>query len=93
MGEIGTDDAVRLAERHASSVPLDHPDYRMRCDLRGTIPEGWLFSYRIHCLKDIAPEAQEKFAGAPGFVITRQGVAEDLNWPMYWDAEKRLGSQ
>jgi hypothetical protein len=90
MTTIGKDDAVKLAEEHASAVRLDHPDYRMECELRGATPEGWLFSYRIRCLKDVPPQDQEKFAGAAGFLISRNGMAQDLSWPMYVGVEKQL---
>ncbi|HSC94290.1 MAG TPA: hypothetical protein VLC73_04935 [Burkholderiales bacterium] len=88
---IGKEDAMRLAEKHASASDLDHPDYRMECQLQGHTPEGWLFSYRIRCLKDIPPQEQEKFAGAAGFLISPAGTVQDLSWPMYAEVEKRLG--
>jgi hypothetical protein len=88
MATIGKDAAVKVAEKHASASHLDHPDYRMECEFRGSTPEGWLFSYRIRCLKDIPPQEQEKFAGAAGFLISRDGKVRDLSWPMYVDLEK-----
>lgn len=88
MAAIGKEDAVRLAEEHASASRLDHPDYRMGCELRGSTSEGWLFSFRIRCIKDIPPQEQEKFAGAAGFLISRDGAARDLSWPMYAEVEK-----
>ena len=92
MATIGKDAAVKLAAKHASASHLDHPDYRMECELRGSTPEGWLFSYRIRCLKDIPSQDQEKFAGAPGFLVSREGGIRDLSWPMYTKIEKELVS-
>jgi hypothetical protein len=90
MVTIGKEEAVKIAEKHASALHLDHPDYRMECELRGRTPDGWLFSYRIRCLKDIPPQEQEKFAGAPGFLVSRDGATRELSWPMYVEIERRL---
>jgi hypothetical protein len=90
MVTITKEDAVKLAEKHAGAIHLDHPDYRMECELRGNTAEGWLFTFRICCTKDIPSQDQEKFAGARGFLVSREGEIRDLSWPMYAEMEKEL---
>lgn len=90
MAAIAKEQALQIAMDHATRVPLDHPDYRLRFDLSGRIGDDWLFAYRIECLKDIPPEEQEQFAGAGGFLVSAKGQVRDLSVPMFMEAQRKV---
>ena len=93
MAALAKEEALRIATDHAARVPLDHPDYRLGCELSGRVGDDWLFSYRIHCLKDIPAEEQERFAGAGGFLVSAKGEVRDLSVPMFIEAERKLSTR
>jgi len=92
MAAIAKEEALRIAADHAARVPLDHPDYRLEFELSGHVGDEWLFAYRIHCLKDIPQEEQERFAGAGGFLVSAKGEVRDLSVPMFIEAERKVSS-
>jgi hypothetical protein len=89
MTALSKEQALQIATTHAARAPLDHPDYRLGCELSGRMGEEWLFAYRIQCLKDIPPEEQEQFAGAGGFVVSAKGYVRELSVPMFMEAERK----
>lgn len=93
MAAIAKDEALRIATAHVGRIPLDHPDYRLAFDLSGPIGDEWLFAYRIHCVKNISEEEQERFAGAGGFLVSAQGEVRDLSVPMFIEAERKVGTR
>lgn len=90
MAAIAKDEALGIATAHVGRARLDHPDYRLGFELFGLIGDEWLFAYRIHCVKDIPEEEQERFAGAGGFLVSAQGKVRDLSVPMFIDAERKV---
>ena len=90
MAAIAKEEALRIATAHVARVPLHHPNYRLGFELSGSIGNEWLFAYRIHCVKDIPEEEQERFAGAGGFLVSEQGEVRDLSVPMFIEAERLL---
>ena len=93
MAAIAKERALQIAADHAARVPLDHPDYRLACELSGRIGDEWLFAYRIECLKDVRPEQQEQFAGAGGFIVSAKGEVRDLSVPVYMEAARKVGTR
>ena len=89
MATIAKERALQIATSHAAGVPLDHPDYRLTCELSGRMGDEWLFAYRIRCLKDIPPQEQEQFAGAGGFVVSAKGQVRELSVPMFIEAQRK----
>jgi len=90
MATIAKEEALRIATDHATRVPLDHPDYRLGFELSGRVGDDWLFAYRIHCLKDIPPGEQERFAGAGGFLVSAKGEVRDLSVQMFVEVERNV---
>jgi hypothetical protein len=80
---IPKNEAYRIAKDHVARTHIGHPDYRLAFDLYGYVGEEWLFGYSIECLKDVAPENQEQFAGAGGFLVSVDGRARDLPVPEF----------
>jgi len=79
-------DARRIAEEHIAAQPQPHPDYRIALGAGREISMGWYFDYAIQCLKDIPEHQQERFGGAPGFVVCRDdGRVEVVAWRQYQD--------
>ena len=90
MAAIAKEEALRIATAHVACVPFHHPDYRLGFELSGSIGDQWLFAYRIHCVKEIPEDEQERFAGAGGFLVSTQGEVRDLSVPMFIEAERKL---
>jgi hypothetical protein len=93
MAAIAKERALQLAADHAARASLDHPDYRLRCEISGRIGDEWLFAYRIECLKRIPLEEQEQFAGAGGFIVSANGRIRDLSVPMFMEAERKVDTR
>jgi hypothetical protein len=90
MATISPDQAFQVAATHAAGVSLEHPDYKMECQFEADLPDGWLFQYRIKCLRDLPPEQQEHFAGAAAFVVHKNGQISQLSVPIYYELKERL---
>jgi hypothetical protein len=90
MAAITKEQALQLAARHIPSTSLGHPDYRLVCDVSGRIGDGWLFAYRVECLKDIPLEEWERFAGGGGFIVSSSGEIQTLSVPMFIEAERKV---
>jgi hypothetical protein len=81
---IALDQAMTIAEQHVIAQPHLHPDYRLALGPMRNVPAGWYFGYEMRCLRDIPPDEQERFGGAPGFIVHRDdGRVEVIGWGEY----------
>ena len=88
---IAAIEAKHLADLHAAAQNLGHEDYCLKATLLGQLAEGWLFEYSVVCLRDIAPEDRELFAGAGGFTISSiTSEIQDLSVPEFIQTAQRL---
>ena len=73
--------AWEIATKYLLDHPLGHPDYIWVLKDGFEHSDAWLFPFHIQCKKDIPPEKQEKFAGAPAFQVTKEnGAVKVLSW-------------
>ena len=81
--------ALELARQHLSEEPLSHDDYRWKLPDGKQVRDGWYFDYTIECVHDWLPEQWDLFAGAPGFIVSDDGVRV-VSWAEFH--ELSLGS-
>lgn len=68
-------DALVLAQAHTEEMNTQapiHPNYQYGMSKPVEYAHCWYFDYRIQPRLDFPPSKQEMFAGAPGFIISKQ---------------------
>ena len=78
------DQACDLAKKHLSEEPFPHKDYRWKLSNGKQVSDGWYFDYSFESVNDLPPDQWEGFGGAPGFIVSEQGVRVVL-WPEFQD--------
>ena len=79
--------ACEEARQHLAENPIPHHDYRWILAEPKKTTSGWLFDYSFECLLDIPPKSWEAVGGAPGFLVTENGV-RDVSWEEYWEMSR-----
>jgi hypothetical protein len=60
-----------IAQQYLDAHPLDHPDYVWTLSEGRECKSGWYFPFQFKCIKNIPEEEWERFAGAPGFIVSK----------------------
>ncbi len=85
-GNVTYLEAREVAQRHVAESPIEHPDYRMGVAEGRILPEGWYFDYIIEPTKKIQESEREHFAGAPGFIVSKNGEpVRIVSWSEFTD--------
>ncbi len=80
------EEARVLADRHLQEEPFPHSDYRWRLPEGRELPDGWYFDYSFEPIRPIPESEQDQFAGAPGFIVPRDGaMVRVVSWAEYSD--------
>jgi hypothetical protein len=85
---VNLDDATRLAQEHVIGLPAPAPNYRITVGAVHELAEGWYFDYSIEQERELSPDEEESFAGAPGFLVLREGgTIRDIGWAEYHELD------
>lgn len=81
-------EAKRIAQKYLSENPLNHPDYEWELRKWTETPEAWIFPFCYRCTKDIPPEKQGRFGGAPAFTVSKKdGTVKVVSWAEYQNSK------